>query len=911
MNKSSGILRPVELRCEYVVDPIGVDTPHPRLSWKLPPGPRGRKQSAYRVLVSDDPDSLRRGKGNLWDSGQVDSGRTVHIEYAGAELSSGLRCHWFVCSWDEHGTAGEFSEPAWFETGLLDETDWQGTWIRADESTSAPMFRKAFDVGEDVVRARAYICGLGYYELYINGQRVGDHVLDPNPTNYDKRTIRNPTYPFDDKTSRRVLYVTYDVTGFLRPGANTVGVMLGNGWHNQTARLAEGEMSYGPPRLFLQLNIEHDGTVESLVSDDTWRYSAGPVVSDNLFYGEVYDARLEQEGWHEPGFDDSGWKQAETAAVPAGPLQSQLSPPDKVVGTVDPVALNEPRPGMVVFDMGRTFSGWAELHVAGPAGTKVQMRFAEELTEDGMLDFASAGGEEQIQQDTYVLKGDGKEVYRPRFTWHCFRYVDITGLPNPPTLETLRGLVVHSAVDTIGRFECSDRLLNRIHDMFCRTILDNYHGCVPSDCPHRERLGYTGDGQVVAATAMLNLDVPQLYTKWTGDIFDAQNRETGFVPHTAPFSGGGGGPAWGAACVIVPWEIFLHYADTRVLETCYPGMERWMDYLAAHTDEEGIVVSEEPGSWCLGEWSVPKGPDASFENLSDPFGIEVPPPLVNTFYYVLCSRLMARIAGALDRQDDGRRYRDLADRLTRAFHDRFFDPDRGCYSIGRQGADVFALAMNAPPPEERPRVLEHLLETIDDNDGHLDTGIFGTPLLFEVLTQAGRADLAYAIMTKTTYPGFGYMLERGATTVWENWAIECGSHCHPMYAGAGRWFYHALAGLEPDPDGPGYERIIVRPQPVDGLDSASAEIETIRGRAAVSWQRLADGLAVNVTVPPGSVASVHLPATGKVLETNVTIWDGSPREREASGIGSIRCESGAVVVEIESGDYRFTCKGVA
>jgi len=911
MSKSSTAFRPIDLRCEYLIDPLGVDTRRPRLSWKLPPGERGHRQSAYRILASNDLDRLRRREGDLWDSGKVESDRTVHIEYKGPQLSSGQRCWWSVCSWDERGSASSYSEPAWFEMGLLEETDWHGSWIRADESVGAPMFRKDFEVGGDITRARAYICGLGYYEMYINGQRVGDHVLDPNPTNYDKRTIRNPAYPFDDKTSRRVLYVTYDVTDLLRPGANTVGAMLGNGWHNQAARLAEGEMVYGPPRLLFQLNLAYDGTVESVVTDHTWRCSPGPVVSNNIFYGEVYDARLEQDGWHTPDFDDSDWQPVEIADTPAAPLRSQLSPPDKVMGTVEPVGLNEPQPGIYVFDMGRNFSGWAELRVRGPAGTKVRMRLAEELAEDGMLDLASAGGEEQIQQDTYILKGDGNEIYRPRFTWHCFRYVELTGVPTPPTLETVRGLVVHSAVATIGRFECSNPLLNRIQDMFCRTILANYHGCVPSDCPHRERLGYTGDGQVVAATAMLNLDVPQLYAKWTADIFDAQNRETGFVPHTAPFFGGGGGPPWGAACVIVPWEMFLHYADVRLLDTCYPGMEHWMEYLAAHTDEDGIVVSEEPGSWCLGEWSVPKGPDATFENLSNPFGIEIPPPLVNTFYYVLCARLMTRVATALDRQDDSRRYRELADRLTQAFHARFYNADRGCYSIGRQGADVFALAMNAPPEEERPRVVEHLLKTIADNGGHLDTGILGTPLLLEVLTEAGHSEVACEIMTKTTYPGFGYMLERGATTAWENWAEECGSHCHPMYAAAGRWLYHSLAGLEPDPDWPGYERIIVRLHPVDGLDSASAQLETVRGMAAVSWQRPGKRLTVDVTVPPGSEARVCLPAAGKVLENDVVIWNAGPRAPAVAGIRSIGCEGDAVVVEIESGNYCFTCEGIA
>jgi alpha-L-rhamnosidase len=465
-------------------------------------------------------------------------------------------------------------------------------WIGADETISTPMFRREFCVREEIRRARAYICGLGYYELRLNGQKVGDHVLDPNWTDFDEREMRDLNYPFDDRTTKRCLYVTYDVTELLQAGENAVGVWLGNGMHNQRVRDIEGKMWYGPARLLLQLEVEYaDGSREVLVSDDDWRCASSPITFNNVFIGEIYDARLEQPGWDQPGFSADDWAPVCRAKVPAAVHSAQMSPSDKVQGTLAPVARLEPQSGVYVFDFGQNFAGWVRLRVQGAAGTAVTLRFTEEIHPDGTPFFDSTGGhgsdDAQIQRDVYILRGEGEECYEPRFVWHGFRYVEVSGYPGEPALAALEGRIVHSAVQPVGQFACSNLLLNQIQTLYRWTQLANYHGCVPSDCPHRERLGYTGDGQLTAEAAMLNFGAARLYTKWLRDIADAQNTATGFVPHTAPFYGGGGGPAWGSAYPIVAWQLYRYSVRALRGHAALGGIPGHAHRCGRHRDARG------------------------------------------------------------------------------------------------------------------------------------------------------------------------------------------------------------------------------------------------------------------------------------------------------------------------------------
>lgn len=906
---STILLAPIALCCEYLQQPLGIDIPRPRLSWQLRAAARGVGQAAYQVLVASSREQLANGIGDRWDSGIVASDDSVHIEYQGSPLGSRARCWWAVRTWDVQGKVTPWSEAATFEMGLLEFGDWSAEWIGAEEAVSAPLLRKDFPLTQPIVQARAYIYGLGYYELRLNGCKVGDHVLDPNWTNYDQRVISDMLYPFDDQSTQRALYVSYDVTAMLQTGDNAVGVMLGNGWHNQRERTIEGKMWYGAPRLLLQLEVEYaDGARAVVVSDGSWQCAGSPITFNNIFIGEVYDARREQPGWDAPGFAAAGWQAVCAAPRPIGALRAQMSPPDRVMGTLPPLTRSEPQAGVYIFDFGQNFSGWVRLRVQGEAGTAVTLRFAEELFPDGTLDVTSTGGQgsndEQVQRDEYILNGAGEERYEPRFVWHTFRYVEVRGYPGEPALSALEGCIVHSALASAGDFSCSNPLLNRVQQAYRWTQLVNYHGCVPSDCPHRERLGYTGDGQLTAETAMLNFQAHGLYHKWLNDISDAQNHLTGFVPHTAPFYGGGGGPAWGSAYPIVAWMLYQYYADRRVLAEHYAGIKHWVDYLATCTDAHGIVTHEEPGSWCLGDWSLPGEPPLGDD--ADP-----PQPLANTAYYGFNARLLAAIAGVLGKEKDMQAYTKLAETISKNFHCAFFNAEHGYYGRGQHGADAFALALDAVPAEELPRVLAHLHQQIAENDGHLDTGILGTPLLLEMLVQHGGGDIAYAMLAKTTYPGFGFMLASGATTLWENWASENGSHCHPMYGSVSGWFYRILAGIQAAPDGAGFKHFHLRPHLLGDLTSASATVETVRGAVRIHWQRIAETFTLQAHVPAGSTAQVYLPASDAITvrETDHLLWDGAGYHPGIDGVVHAYREGAHLVVEVGGGEYLFECTG--
>ncbi|MBD3184285.1 Bacterial alpha-L-rhamnosidase [Candidatus Poribacteria bacterium] len=862
-------LKVTGLLCEYAKNPVGVDTPTPRFSWELVSDRKELKQRAYRVMVSSSLDDISRGVADKWDTGVVESSQSVHLEYAGESLSSGVRYFWKVGCWDDKGNKNTTFETAWFEMGLLNFGDWQGKWIGADESISAPMFRKDFNTKGEIDYVRAYICGLGYYELYINGQKIGQNVLSPNWTNYDKQEMKDLAYPYDDKSRKRVLYVTHNVTRFINNGENTIGVILGNGWYNQRERLAEGKLWYDTPRLIAQINIQYmDGSSESVFTDSSWKSSSSQIIFNNIFYGEVLDARLEKEGWNTTGYDDSDWENAQIVKAPEGKLSSQTSPPDKIISEIKPVSMNQPEPDVFVYDMGQNISGWVRLKVMGNTGDKVLMRFAEELDPKGMLEFNSAGGERQIQSDIYCLRGDEDfEYYEPRFTWHTFRYVEITGFPGEPDMETILGKVIHSDVEESGSFQCSDDLLNKIQHIYRWAHLNNMHSSIPSDCPHRERLGYTGDGQLTAETSMYNFWMPGFYTKWITDMADAQNSKSGFVPHTAPFYGGGGGHAWGAAFVIVPWAMYQFYGDKRILEIHYNGMKRWLEYMGKCTENKHIIVREEPGSWCLGDWCVPK--------MEDDDKAEVPKPLVNTFVYAVVARLMGHIANVMDNKSDSERFNRLADDIGKTFHNHFFDKEAGYYSIGRHGTDALGLALN-PPEKIRKKVLENLLYTIKTvNDGHLDTGIVGTPVLLDILTEYGYEDVVLDMLKKETYPGYGYMIANGATTMWETWSGS-GSHCHHMFGTVSGWFFKTLAGIQPGV--PGFEKIIIRPVMLNGINWVKAHIKIPYGKVAVDWKKENGKFSMKVSIPGNTTAKVFVPQ-----------FDGSD----------------VVVYEVGSGDYYF------
>ena len=846
---------PVNLRCEYLVDPIGIDVLQPRFSWVLDEPARGQRQTAYQVVVSTDPQAARA---DMWDSGRVASPESTHVVYAGTPLGSERTYYWKVRYWDKDGRPSPYSRVAWFEMGLLEPADWRAQWIGG-----ANQLRREFTLERAVVRARAYIAGVGYYELRINGRKAGDHVLDPGWTTYDKR----------------VLYVTYDVTTLLRQGPNAVGVMLGQGW-------------FGARALLLQIQVELEGgTKVQIASDATWKAHAGPIVSDSLYDGEVYDARLETPGWDQPGFADATWKPAAPVTPPKGVLSAQMMPPIRVVETLVPLKLTSPRPGVYVFDLEQNISGWVELRVRGPRGTAVRLRHAELVYDDGRINVENLRAARAT--DTYILRGDGEEeIYEPRFTYHGFRYVEVTGFSGTPRLDSVRGRVVHSDVRPVGGFSAPKPILNRLHRASWWGIKTNLHS-VPTDCPQRdERIGWMGDAHLAGEAAMLNFDMAAFYTNFLHDIRDEQSAD-GAVTDTVPHKWGRrpADPAWGSAYPLLAWYTYQHYGDRRILEEHYEGIKKWADFLR-NRSQDGILSYSYYGDWVATE--------------------KTPGELVSTFYYFYSVQVVARVAEVLGRTADAEAYRKQADAIQAAFHTRFFRGD--VYGTGSQAAQTLALYLNLAPKEARGSAWSHLVnDIVYGRNTHLTTGIHATKYLMELLARQGRAELTYELATQTTYPSWGYMLENGATTIWELWQNKTGpamnSHNHPAFASVDGWLYRALAGLNVDPSGPGWQRIRVEPQVVRDLEWASGSIESMRGPVACAWRRTEDGMNLAVTIPAGSEAEIHVPKPppGPVVirEGGRVVWRDGAFQPGVEGLTGARDAQRAVIFLAGSGRYTF------
>ena len=864
-------------------DPLGIDIQKPRLSWKLVSNYNGQKQTAYHILVATSKENLEDNNGDLWNSGVIESDQSLHINYQGEKPETGIKAFWKVRVWDRDGKPSEWSEIAKWEMGL-NLSEWHAKWIglaqyekmKPEERNPAIYFRKRIHLSSQLKKARAYISGLGYYELYINGEKVGDHVLSPNHTNYDRR--QSPV-DFDEQEvgnmSTRVLYETWDITSFLRHGENILGVCLGNGWYFQNERKEDLPYSYDTPRFVAQFEIEFtDGTRKRILSDSSWKASFGPILHNGLYSGEIYDARFDKEGWNNIGFDDNDWNHAKIARPPEGNLVAQMSPPDRIIKTIHPISFSNPEKGVYRYDLGQMISGWARLKVKGPRGAKITLKFIEEL------------GPGYGQTDTYILKGGVTEIWEPRFTWHAFRYIDVTSTI-PLTINNILGIVVNTDVDSAGTFFCSNNLFNKINENYRWTQLGNMHGGIPSDCPHRERRGYTGDGQIAAQAAIFNFDMASFYTKWMNDLMDAQNTTTGYVPNTVPFQSGGGGTPWGSAYVIIPWYMYLYYGDVTILEQHYSGMKKWIGYLTHITDQSGIINEEK-----LGEW-VP--PDVT----------EIPPSLVSTAYYYYDLKLMSEIASILKKTEDSGYFKDLTNLTKEAFNKRYYQENNKSYSIGRQGANVFALGFGLVPENRIREVFKSLVRNIESNtDEHFDTGMMGTPLALDVLTRYGRVDLAYSMMNQRDYPGFGYAIDRGATTIWETWRGDA-SHSHPMFGSVCQWFYQALAGINPDPEHPGFKHIIIKPQPVGSLKYVKATHESVYGNIESGWEWEGNDLVLNLAIPVNSTATVILPVTEP---DNVTI--NNRTVKKCKDVSFIEFKDHLVKYQIESGHYLFILRNV-
>lgn len=838
------------LLCEHSIDPIGVDNLYPLLSWKLTSTVGCKKQVAYRIIVSSDSVLLEQNKGNIWDTGKVFSSDT-QVRYHGLELVSRQCLYWKVLVWDENDVASEWSDVAKWTMGLLNSSDWKACWIgdRIDTfpdstlTTPAPYFRKSFSTNKAIKKAMAYVCGLGFYEMYINGTKVGNQVLAPAVTNYDIRSLKHLLYHYDDQSTQRVFYNVFEVTDLLRKD-NVIGVILGNGWYNQRDRTVEGYMWYDVPKMILQIEVEYnDGSIETVISDESWKTKTGPLLHDAIFTGEIYDARKDLGDWCDFLYDASDWNSALLVRAPIGMLRSQNVPYNRVM---DVVATNFKQidDSTYLFSLPETISGWCMLNgIKGNSGDRLRLRFISEE----MLDYG--------QEDVYFCNGEGQENWEPKFTWHTFRKVEITTKNIKLSKNNLIVKKIYTDINRTGYFKCSNELLNKLVEAYNRTMQANFKGIISSD-PHRERLAYTGDGQVISESLLYSYDMTCLLRKFIDDMEDARNKKTGYVPHTAPFGGGGGGPAWGSAYIIIPWNYYCHYGDITILKEHYEGMKHWIHYLGTRTDERGLIVREEPRGWCLGEW-------CTLNNQND-----IPEELVNTafYYHIVC--IMSKISDVLDKNEDHRYFVALAQTIKNDFNREFFDPLSHHYWEGRQGSDVFALGFDLVPDTNKEDVFKALLRHLENIDFHFDTGIFGTPLLLKVLTDNGRADIAYKLMDQRDYPGFGYLLEEQNSTLWETWDGGGGlGHCHPMFGSVVAWLYSSLAGIKPDETQPGMKHFYVAPTPVLDLEYCKASYNTLYGEIVSEWSVDEIGnLTLRIEVPVNTSATVIFPQWGKSIK---------------------------------------------
>ena len=889
-------IQPTQLTCEYVKNPSVVDELQPRFAWIniAKEGERGQKQTAYQVVVASKKELLPTP--DLWDSRKVDSDQSTRVAYSGKKLQSRQDCWWQVKVWDRDGNVSAWSEPAFWHMGILDPEEWKAEWIGApwqgEEALPkprgpdgwpekmpppAPYLRKEFEVKKEILKAVAYVTGLGYFEFYVNGRKIGKDMLVPNQTNYGKRPgLTQENIPLEDNFREyKVMYLAYDITNDLLQGTNAIGSILGNGFYN-AAKYWAG--SYGTPRFLGQIHITYaDGSEDIVVSNLSWKAAQSPILMDMVYYGEHYDARKEQPGWSLPGFDDSGWEQVVSRKAPEGKLVAHTPNTDKITKRISPVSIKKNYDGRYIVDFGVEISGRLRINkVEGPAGHKIEIKYISN----------SYSGD-----NSYILRGEGQESYAARFNWFVFSGVEIINWPGELEKEAITAEAVNTFVEESAVFETSNPLFNDINKIWKRSQLDNMHGGIASDCPHRERAPYTGDGQVACVTVMHNFDAKSFYNKWIQDILGAQNPKTGYVPNGAPWEPGcGGGVAWGAAMNIIPWEFYLHYGALDILEYNYEGMKGYVRYMQTWVDDDGIMFSQAVGKdgkplvWLnLGEWSTP------YRNQN------VPDEMVHTFYFWRCTDITAKTAKILGKNKEAEKYQDLAEKTWRAFHKRFYNEELGTY--GKNGGNIFALRMGVPA-DRYEKVIHSLKKDIRENEGHLDTGIFGTQFFFEVLSENGMHQLAYEVMNKRTAPSYGYWLEQTATTTREGW-IRFGSHNHPMFGGGLVWFYRKLAGMNADVENPGYRHIVFRPQPVEEMDYVKYMNNTSFGMAGISWKNQSDQFSMEVTVPVGSSATVFVPASGleKVQES------GDRPDKDE--VRFIRMEEGYAVFSVESGKYQF------
>jgi alpha-L-rhamnosidase len=875
---SADLCLPVDLSCEYLVNPLGIDTPHPRLRWKIRDGRTGAVQQAHRIWVGTDSAAVAGGVGNSWNPGKIKSG-DQWVRYQGAALDPFTTYFWSVEVWDKDGVKSRPATPARFETAMINQRNWQGAWItdtRDEDLKPAPYFRKGFTAKSRIQKARVYVAVAGLYELYVNGQRVGDHQLDPMYTRFDRRN----------------LYVSYDVTDLLENGQNAVGVLLGNGWYNHQST-AVWYFHQAPwrarPKFCLDLRLTYeDGSEEVISTDGSWKTALSPVIFNSIYTAEHYDAREEISGWDQADFDDSKWKNAELTPAPSQNIVSQAMHPIRHTEEIVPVNVRKINDRHYIFDLGRNIAGVTRLKVSGKSGTTVRVTHAEVLDDDGLLDLSNidlhyrpTDDSDPFQTDIYILSGNGAEVFTPRFNYKGFQYVAIeSDQPLQLDKNSLAGLVMHSDVPPVGSIKSSNPTLDKIWQAANSSYLANLFG-YPTDCPQREKNGWTGDAHIASETGLYNFDGITVYEKWLADHRDEQ-QANGVLPAIIPTSGWGyqwaNGPDWTSTIAIIPWNIYLFYGDSSLLAACYDNIRNYVDHI---TD----ISSGNLTDWGLGDWVPVKS--------------KSPVEFTSSLYYYVDASILAEAARMFGKTDDHQKYTALAETIARALNDKYLDRSTGIYGSGLQTELSAALHWGIVPDDMKEKVAANLAQRVKADKQHIDVGLLGTKTILNALSDNGYADLAYQVAAQETFPSWGWWIVSGATTLSENWDLEAGSDIsrnHIMFGEISAWYYKALGGIKPDPAMPGFRHILLEPHFVEGLDQFEAGHDGPYGTIVSSWEKRGDEINYRVTIPPNSQASWRVRA-------KEVIKDGQSFANEA-GSGATQ----EMIIPLEAGTHTFSIR---
>lgn len=909
MDNDSVNLKVGDLKCDDRDNPLGIDCKTPRLSWKIYDERRSSIQTAYQIIVSKSFKKVEQGISVEWDTGKIESDQCLEIPYGGALLIAYERYFWRVRVWNNMAKVSDWSVTSFWEMGILNKEDWSSKWISLyssivrNESIPSPLLRKVFILSKVIKSARAYSTSLGLYELYINGSKVGDDCFTPGWTDYNKR----------------VQYQTYDIKDYLKNGENVIGAILGNGWYCGRIGWLGGSRFYGfKPSFLAKIRIEYsDKTSEEIATDSSWKVSTGPILDNDIYDGEKYDARLEMDGWNRSGYNDSAWHIPEVRDMEGVNLVAQQCETVKKVLELKPIKITESAACRYIFDMGQNMAGHIRLKVRGEAGTRIIIRHAENLFSDGTLNTRSLRSAQSI--DEYTCKGCDVETYEPRFTYHGFRYIEISGYPGKLNLESMTGIVISQGLRIVGSFKCSNELLNKLYDNIVWTQRSNYIE-VPIDCPQRdERLGWLGDGSLFLRTATFIVDTSAFISKWMIDIEDAQ-RTNGVFTCVAPFIAEFMNKTlpkdlalygWADAGILIPWLMYLVYGNIRILEEHYMAMTKWLKY------QEDLSINYIVPDYGLRDWlSIEINKRDDYQNSY----WDTPSNLIGTAYFSFCSNLMSGISRVLGRKNEEKYYSELSSKIRIAFN-REFVTDTTRIMGNTQTAYVLALYFDLLPKEKREIAVNNLIRDIVLRDYHLTTGIVGTALALHVLSDFGHCEIAYKILENEDFPSLLYQVKEGATTIWERWdgwtrdhgylnaatfaADVMNSYNQSVFGSIGAWLYQVVAGIDVDTSKPAYKRVLIKPRPGGSLSFASANYESRYGTIISKWSVKDNKIRYDIVIPPNTTALVSLPASGKECVT----YNGVG-VIQADDITEVSYDMGYLTFKVNSGEYSFDVKNI-